>query len=441
VVAYLSVIEQYLNRYAEPEAGLAEQVVHKTYRNTLIIPCFDEAENFLDHVLPRGMADLLVIVVVNAPQNAPEESLARTARLMGSLTGGGSRMIGVVPYSGTHNVDVLVIDRASNGRRVPPRQGVGLARKIGADISLKLYQRGSIIEPWLYSTDADATLPEVYFTTQLEPEAVNLFGFHHKSQDPHLHASGQLYETYLRYYVNRLRHAGSPYAYHTLGSTMAIPVCAYAKVRGFPKRNAGEDFYVLNKLAKVGPIHSLLAPEIELQSRASTRVPFGTGPAIIRMPEDPTCYLSYAPECFDELKALLDNLRSAQPGTPWQNLDVADKALQALGFFEFFARAQRQFKSPTTLQKALHQWLDAFRTLRFIHEIRHTYGDVPLLETLDVLLGTPADGHLERLRNLERGAIGDMGTASHKQAPASVQAQGTHPTFRSGSKLAGQRHH
>ncbi len=427
-MANLSIIDQYLNHYAEPEAGLAEQAVLKTYQNILIIPCFDEAENFLDQVLPRGITDVLVIVVVNAPQNALEESLTRTARLMGSLTGASSRMIQVIPYSGTHNVDVLVIDRASNGRRVPPRQGVGLARKIGADISLKLYQQGLIAEPWLHSTDADVTLPEAYFTTRLEPEAVNLFGFHHKSQDPRLHAKGQLYETYLRYYVNRLRYAGSPYAYHALGSTMAIPVLAYAKVRGFPKRNAGEDFYLLNKLAKVGPIHALLVPEIELQSRASTRVPFGTGPAIIRMPEDPACYLSYAPECFDELKALLDNLRCAQPGRPWQNLAAADKALQTLGFFEFFARAQRQFKSPATLQKALHQWFDAFRTLRFIHEIRRTYVDVPLLETLDVLLGTPADGHLEKLRNLERSAIGDMGTASHKH-------------FRSGSKLAGQRHH
>ena len=153
----------------------------------------------------------------------------------------------------------------------------------------------------------------------------------------------------------------------------------------------------------------VLAAQIELQSRASTRVPFGTGPAITSMPEDPACYLSYAPECFDELKTLLDNIRRAEPGKPWRKLDVADKALQTLGFFKFFARAQRQFKSPTTLQKALHQWLDAFRTLRFIHEIRHEYPDAPLLDTLHFLLGTEigtgvgtrAENYLERLRVLE----------------------------------------
>ena len=358
-MASISVIDQYLARYAEPEAAGACGVVHKNYKNCLIIPCFDERENFLDQVLPHGIADVLVIIVINAPENAPREALDRTAKLLASLSGNASRTMEVIPHTAAQNVDLLVMDRVSTGRQIPERQGVGLARKIGADISLALHQTGSITEPWLYSTDADARLPHDYFTTQLEEEAVNLFGFHHTSQDERLHAKGQLYETYLRYYVNRLRYARSPYAYHTLGSTMVIPVTGYAKVRGFPKRNAGEDFYLLNKLAKVVDIHSLHTPRIELQSRVSTRVPYGTGTAIDGMPEDPACYSSYAPECFDKLKAVLDNIRDATPDSPWRSLDVADKALQALGFFEFFTRAQRQFKSSSTLHKALPDGLRA----------------------------------------------------------------------------------
>lgn len=399
-----SVIDQYLANYAEPEAAFARGRVHKIYQNCLIIPCFDETEDFLSQVLPRGIADLLVIVVINAPVSAPQDAVDRTAKLLAGLAGNTSRTMGVIPYTAAQNVDVLVIDRVSTSRRLPPNQGVGLARKIGADISLELYQHGSIAEPWLYSTDADATLPGDYFTTPLEEEAVNLFGFQHKSQDERLHAKGQLYETYLRYYVNRLSYARSPYAYHTLASTMVIPVSGYAKVRGFPKRNAGEDFYLLNKLAKVVDIHSLHTPRIELQARASTRVPYGTGPAIQHMPEDPACYLSYAPECFDELKAVLENIRSSEPDSPWRSLEVADKALQVLGFFEFFTRAQQQFKSSSTLHKALHQWLDGFRSLRFIHEIRHEYPDVPLLETLGLLLGTRSGDYLDQLRNLERAS-------------------------------------
>ena len=48
-----------------------------------------------------------------------------------------------------------------------------------------------------------------------------------------------------------MKYARSPYAFHTIGSTMAVSANHYAKVRGFPKREAGEDFYLLNKLAKV----------------------------------------------------------------------------------------------------------------------------------------------------------------------------------------------
>ena len=67
----------------------------------------------------------------------------------------------------------------------------------------------------------------------------------------------RLYEYSLRYYVAGLTYAQSPYAFHTIGSTMAVNAEHYASVRGFPRREAGEDFYLLNKLAKVGSVHTL----------------------------------------------------------------------------------------------------------------------------------------------------------------------------------------
>ena len=100
-----------------------------------------------------------MIGVINAPVSAPQDAVDRTEKLLAGLAGNTSRTMGVIPYTAAQNVDVLVIDRVSTSRRLPPNQGVGLARKIGADISLELYQHGSIAEPWLYSTDADAKLP------------------------------------------------------------------------------------------------------------------------------------------------------------------------------------------------------------------------------------------------------------------------------------------
>ena len=56
----------------------------------------------------------------------------------------------------------------------------------------------------------------------------------------------------------------------------------YAQSAGFPKLAAGEDFYLLNKLAKIGKIIPLkiINQPIYIQARISNRTPFGTGPAL-----------------------------------------------------------------------------------------------------------------------------------------------------------------
>ena len=84
---------------------------------------------------------------------------------------------------------------------------------------------------------------------------------------------------------------------------------AYAAVRGFPKRSAAEDFYLLNKIRKVGLVHSLNAQPIQLTMRASKRVPFGTGPAVekIMTMNDIWQMPTYDPAVFTELR---NHLRS-----------------------------------------------------------------------------------------------------------------------------------
>ena len=42
-------------------------------------------------------------------------------------------------------------------------QGVGLARKIGCDIALKLYHSDVVKTAWIFTTDADVILPNELF--------------------------------------------------------------------------------------------------------------------------------------------------------------------------------------------------------------------------------------------------------------------------------------
>ena len=382
--------------------------------NVLVIPCYDEAPGFLHSVLPAEARSLLVIVVVNAPDNAAAQARERTAALLDRLRGPASQPLTMAAYASDRNVQLLIIDRLN--QPIPHRQGVGLARKIGADVALALIAANKVAGGWVHATDADVSLPNDYLHTPLPGSgtAAVLFPFRHRASneepgDLPMQARADLYELHMRYYVNRLRYAGSPYAFHTLGSTMAIHGDAYAKVRGYPRRNAGEDFYLLNKLAKVASIQPLDAAPITIRARLSRRVPFGTGPALDKIdPSRPQDYLSYSPASFELLRGVLAAIAGVAAGAAWEADAQADAVLAALGFFDALHAAQRQQRNPDTLRKALHQWFDGFRTLRFVHECRRFHPDAPLLGSLASILADDytdpqlqLHGHLRRLTEIE----------------------------------------
>lgn len=383
-------VSRYLPRYGEPEAA-AVPLPGRSYDNAIVIPCYDEHPGCLDAVLDPVEGFPLAIVVVNAPDNAPAAALTRTRALWRNLAGETTEAFRWTRTAG--GIDVLAIDRASPGRRIPRRQGVGLARKIGADVACALFSRGTLRSPWLYFTDADVRLPPSYLHHPPARPGSLVMPFRHEAAGP-LAARAECYELHLRYYVDRLRYAGSPYAFHTIGSTIAIHAEVYAKVRGIPRRNAGEDFYLLNKAAKVAPVFAATCPEIVIRARLSNRVPFGTGPALGAMGEV-TSFASYANESFELLReavGLIDHGNSIRPRSR--------HLLEEIGFFHRLERAKAQYRHPQTLRKAMHQWFDAFRTLRFIHLARRWNPDRPLKSTLDELYGNR--DHLSLMKQREQ---------------------------------------
>ncbi len=199
--------------------------------------------------------------------------------------------------------------------------------------------------------------------------------------------AADLYDAHMRYYVNQLERAGSAYAYPTLGSTISVHAESYAAVRGYPKRNAAEDFYLLNKVAKVHGVRHLRRPMIRLTARASARVPFGTGPALKeiyqRLDDDPSgaFYLSYHPGSFDLLADTLTFFeqfsKNAQPPS-----GPMASVLAQIGFGRVSDRIVKHYPTPARRLEILNEWFDAGKTLRFIHEARSFYPDQPLLKIL-----------------------------------------------------------
>ena len=212
--------------------------------------------------------------------------------------------------------DVVLIDRNSEGQQINPDYGVGLARKIGCDMALWFYTQGMIKTPWIFSTDADVTLPKDYFTFVLSKSSkysAIALDFKHMSNDPKLTQYQYYYDFKIRYYHAGICYAGSAYDYIPLGSCLIVDFESYAQVRGFPKKNAGEDFYLLNKLGKIKPVEfDQNNPVMLIRSRFSDRVPFGTGPALIKIKKlnDITDYQYYHPDCFIQLRNWMVYLKS-----------------------------------------------------------------------------------------------------------------------------------
>ena len=166
-------------------------------------------------------------------------------------------------------------------------------------------------------------------------------------------------------------------------------------------KKPAEDFYILNKLAKLGTIQQLNGSPVEPSSRSSNRVPFGTGAAIqkrLSAPQDPLQV--YHPRVFRYLQVWQAALTEEQnPLNPNRNLQstILEKAaatsevephrlLEALKASEMLPRAERALQGPaSTITQAIRDNLDSFRTLKLIHALRDSgLGQVSLTQALDL---------------------------------------------------------
>ncbi len=146
------VIDKYLERYAESEAR-ALPAPPGQWRHVVCIPACAEADNLLETLgslaRARGADQAVVVTVVNGRESATSEVHASNARTLEQL----ERSFGVssepLSWGELGGMTVLVVDRARSGRWLPPRQGVGLARKIAGDIALALIRQGFVQSEWI----------------------------------------------------------------------------------------------------------------------------------------------------------------------------------------------------------------------------------------------------------------------------------------------------
>ncbi len=386
-------VRQHLSTYAEPECLALSHFPAEKYQFALVIPVYKESALFVERLLKsfKGFS-VLVIVVLNQPDSDLDETPQRQLwenlqeRFSQSWQAENLHLLKSDDTDSSNGLSFLVVNRFELSQRIPKKQGVGLARKIGTDIASFLVAHDFIRCPWVGSTDADASLPSDYFTTleqiSADSAGAGVFEYSHiKGHSDAVFGATQMYEQWMRYYVAGLQWAGSPYAFHTIGSCLAFHVTSYCQVRGFPKRAGGEDFYLLNKMAKLAPVQKFETC-IHLQSRLSDRVPFGTGPAVSKLVAEgltEQSYLVYNPFLFEALKQLLQSLPDLWVEVDsygvWESkFDEAIRSgLKALGLPLALAKIRANSKSRVQFELQLKGWFDGFRTLRFLHILEKDY--------------------------------------------------------------------
>ena len=318
----------------------------------VVVPCYDEPDlvGALESLqsCERPDCGVEIIVVVNSGADAPADVRERNRKSAAQAR----------EYAQVIHVPDLP----------PTHAGVGLARKIGMDEALRRLQGQGII----VNFDADCRCDpnylraiEEHFASHPETPGCSIY-FEHPP------GAADLYELHLRYYVQALRYARHPYAFHTIGSCMAVRSAVYMEQGGMNKRKAGEDFYFLQKVIALGHYNDLVTTRVIPSPRESDRVPFGTGKAVSDQLRGKPA-LTYPFEAFDDLKRFFENVEHPPP--------AMCSFLDAQNFNEKLCELRDNTATNDTFRARFFRWFNGFMAMKWIHFARdNLYGARPVLE-------------------------------------------------------------
>jgi hypothetical protein len=283
-------------------------------------------------------------------------------------------------------IRIGLIDAASEGKEFDDAiAGVGLARKIGMDTALKVFDYTIPGKKLIISLDADCLVEENYLSEiSLFFKKQNVFAatidFGHNLLEDGINKLGIIsYEIFLRHYVAGLLFAQSPFAFHTVGSTVICDHEAYVKVGGMNTKKAAEDFYFLQKLAKHYGIYNISSIKVKPSARESWRVPFGTGRSMSDFSSNKKDILIFDPDVYVVLKEWLKLFNSDTSHNLYLTYKEAGKIhpelcrfLENRGFRRDWEKILENSKSIKQLDYQRKNWFDAFETLKLIHHLRDT---------------------------------------------------------------------
>lgn len=278
-------LSRYLRDHAWRPAPEAVSSLHP-FAAAAVLPLRGERLRRLrERLTEAARADCLLIAVVNGQAQESAHFAAANAECMAfaerhaverlALARPGQSALRCLHLRDEEGREAWVVDARG---RTPG--GVGSARRIGTDCGVSLYGAAKLKSPWLRWMDADGRYPLSYFRDAGVSECVARYApFCHFARPDNaepLRRAAAVYDAWLRYEWAALTAVGAAGAYPAIGSLLQCHAGAYAAVRGCPERPAGEDFHLLCKLEKLGPIAFAGGQAVQLEARTVVRAPWGT---------------------------------------------------------------------------------------------------------------------------------------------------------------------
>jgi len=384
----------------------------------VVIPCFNETKISQALVAlescSRPPCHVEVIVVVNQSETVSAEIAKTNEKAIAEVKRWETR----TSIASDHGFSVYGIFEKALPKK---HAGVGFARKIGMDEAVRRFDDLDKEDGIIACFDADSTcspeyLTELYVHFQKHPDTPGCsIRYEHPTFgnefEPKTYLAITYYELHLRYYNQAIKATGVPYAYHTVGSSMAVKSSAYQKQGGMNRRKAGEDFYFLHKIIELGNFTELNSTCIYPSPRPSDRVPFGTGKAVSAyLSNNQPGYYTYNVQAFkylSEFFQMIPELYMTKPQlvtlggqVPYVMIDF----LSAYFFDDRIVEIYRNSKGLASFEKRFYRWFNAFMVLKFVHFVRdNAHPNVRVeLAALDLLrnIGYPDVENIGSIREL-----------------------------------------
>ena len=326
-----------------------------------------------------------ILVVINWPEDDSPENINLSREQFSKLE----------KWAAQHSSDRKRFHIIEKGFIPRKKAGVGFARKTGMDEAVRRFLLSGQEDGIIISFDADTKCDKNYFQAIEEHFLLNPLKngcsiyFEHPLNgndfNPKVYNAITQYELHMRCYLHAIRHSGFPNAFYTVGSAFAIRNNAYCRQGGMNIRQAGEDFYFLQKFFDLGNFSDLVNTRVTPSPRPSLRVPFGTGKTIDQLIKTSEPLSSYNPEIFDILGRFFiivpDLFRGSAPLI--QNLLLSQhpvllEFLNSTGFHIDLKKIQDNSSGDAAFRKRFFRYFNMFRILKFVKHARNFLPDQPV---------------------------------------------------------------